>query len=717
MVKHIKKIALLFAGAMLLFTACSNIAGSSGSVSGGATRAYDGTVDIYCGGDGTYGRFLAPATLTNDDIAYFKITGESLTGYPFAAQEFKATGTTYTKDQLLAGEAKLEGVALDDWNFTLWAYDSSDNLLLKGTSRCNMKSGIMAVTFNLNSYQVTTLGSYDITIKYNGDGWVPNSYSFTWSLYDVVTGECLSTSGEKGGTAQTVTAGTSTSITADPKVFDGADKIDVKDGSTGYLAQGTSVTPGTYVFGVWLKNGSEDLAYASDIILIEPGRKTTADLEIGSIISTEPDAPEDFKAQRIYPSTDAEKISDEIGFYDVRFIWTDKSNNETEYELILQEFNDTNTPWAAYDKNATISTAAGSGTTIYTFGNVYTLTNDSDPIRYVAGSLYADSTEVVLRFPTGHMYDAQLRAKNKIGTSASVIRATDATGATTPQALGAADDGASAAAKTTISTLESKTVTGFKASTSAPFNHINLTRIIYNLNGGTLTTAAGSSYAGTNYVEYKVYELDSTKDLTSANYNDETDADYVASCLPLMETKSSPAYPQLKKDGKDSTGWRTYINGILQEVKFNVNKYKDIIVQAGFGATSGDITITAVSIEKLPALADSRVSAYYGTDNTGATNTDVAKNGTIKIKRGDPPKYVTVKVGAAAADTTVFVKFHLFVKGSTMCTIAANEASTVVFPTFSTDELNDGTSTEVMVVGETASGRLASQKFLITKTN
>lgn len=685
MVKHIKKIAMLFAGAMLLFASCSGLV--DGTVSGNSS-ASDGTLSIKLGGDGTFARFLAPATLTTAGIDHYKITGESVfNGYLLPEQTYSSS-TTPSKTDLEGGTATLSDVKLDDWNFTLWAYDSSDNLLLKGTTLCQMKSNSdTTVAFNLSSYDVSTVGSYDITIKYTGSNWVNDSYSFSWALYNVVTRECLTNTGATGGTATTIN-----STAAD--VITGA----------GYVASGTGVTPGTYLFGVYLKQGSTNLAFASDVLVIEPGRNTTQDFEIGDILDTIPDAPTDFKVQRILGSEDGD-------FYDVRLIWTDASTNETEFNLAVKEFTDTATDWPAYAANYDLST--DNAITVYSAGSVLEL--QTGDIRYVAGSLYAGSTELVLKVPTGRLFDFQIVARNDFGSSETVPREADATPET---ALTASGTGAATATTSLVGALTGESVVGYDAAASAPFFRVNLVRITYDLNGGTLKTASAVTFGGQDFIEYAVYKLDTSVDVSAADISDPADTDCADIYLPLKEIKTTASglYPTLVRDNTDFSAWIADISGSGEtETAFNVNSYKNILVHAAYGASSGTITVSGITIDDLPAEDAARILAYYGTDSTGTGNSTNAKDATITVARGAAAQYITVKVGPKTSGTT-FAKWRLYINGTWTGEITASEASTISFPTFSTAKLKSG-GNEVMVVGVTANGGMASSKFVVTLGN
>lgn len=710
MVKHIKKIAVLTMAAMLLLVGCRNL--TNGTRSGDPELS--GTQSVYVTLNKDVSRALAPAALdlaTTTEIKYYKITGVSLMGYNYtyaAAAADSTNGINIGDNKILysalaaTGGFELTGLVLDDWNLTLEACDDSGNTILKGTSYCALKSSsVNTVAFTLSSYGLeTTAGSYKITIKYTNtnSSWKADTYSITWGLYSTTTGQSLAlTGGTTAGSAQAVAKTTADTIT-----------------STGIEAEKTGVTPGNYMFGVYLMNGDNVLGFASEPIVIEPGRETAATFTIGEIISTVPKAPTHLIAQKIEGSEDDE-------FYNVRFAWVDESDNETQFVLVLNEVADTATANTEIGTSIDSTTFAGlAGTyTVLRYNTVLTnmkettddsgnITRTPSEIRYVAGSLYAGSNELVLKFPTGRMWDAQIIAMNDIGYSTACLREADtADGAGVTYTANLTITSANISTNSKLSAMGSKTVTGYGLGASAPYERINLVKISYNLDGGALKTSSTNTYPGSTYVEYVIYK----KNLAA----DTNDDKYIK--LYEIKTLGGSDYPQLSKKDVAFTEWRVKNSSNEYEAaEYNTNGFRNITAKAVYGAITGNINISSVSVEDKATLAAADVLAYYGSNATSTNSTNDAKNATIKIARGGSAQYITVSVNQTANSST-FAYFRLYVGGTFMEEIKATGSGQIYFPNFSTDYLTLGSNTQVTVAGITATGKTDSQSFYIKLAN
>lgn len=678
MVKKIKMMAIFAIATMLVIVGCNNITDNA-SVSG---RSVDskGSIGVFL--RSVSRSTLAPATLTvnSTEIDHYLISGESKEGYTI-------TDVVLTKADIQAGTAVLTDVRLDDWNFTLYAIDASDNKLLSGTSVCNMKSnGATTVTFNLSSYGLTSAGSYDITIKYAGSAWKDSVYSFTWGLYDEYTGKLLNSDGIDGGSNSTVTVGA-------------AEAVAIHTADDYYVAHKTDVQPGSYTFGVYIMNGANVLGYASEKIIIEPGRNTTGILTLNdNIIKTAPAAPTGLLAQRIVGS----ETKDDENFYNVRLAWVDNSNNEESFELILKEFTSTADDWDAYAADADIADTAP--TYVYSYSKILTLTNTTDRVRYIDGGLYAGNQELILSFPTGTMWDAQIRAVNSVGKSAACVRVADTT---VDQTLTYDGSAAPTTIKTTNSAWTTYNVTGFDVGATGANKHISLTKISYFLDGGTLTLA-GTASPTTTYVEYVPYTL-------------KTDgADDAAKYIPLLTiTPSASATSSdntLVRTGIDCSKWILPSTATTTQtaVTYNTNAYKNFSVIAVYGETTGNITITSVTIQALAheSFNDSKLTAYYGTDDSAPMSTNSCKNGTIVLARGADAQYITVTVS-----TDALFSYYTLSVGDRQIETKDYATSSISFSNFSTDRLESGSATCIRVDAYTAGGEAASASFYITKTN
>ncbi len=677
MVKHIKTIAAVCTAAVLTLVGCSNI--NNGAIIGDSTETT--SLNLSVTNANNIHALMAPDTLERSAITKYQIEGESLSGQKLALQDIELDGD---------GKGKLENVLVDDWTFTLHAYTGASEPyteVLRGTSTCMLKTGtdISSVSFVLSSFNVNTTGGYEITIGYTGGAW-NTDYTFKYGVYD-------STTGAPVGSEVSVTTNT------DEIVYDSSD--DTKNGKT---VTGTGLAAGSYIFGVRIYKGSASLAYVSDVLVIEPGRTTTDELIFGNVISTLPAAPSTLIAQELLNT--AYKPSGD--FYNVRLYWKDQATNEESYELIVREFTNTSDVWTAYAENDNDSTINAAYGTRYDFADILTLTtsNNDFNIGWKDGSLYAGSEELILTVPTGRMFDFQIRAKNQIGTSVSVVRSKDSTPSLSYLA------GTASATQTKISAIQGD-CKGYaidddpsEGNTPNFYKHVNLVQTKYSLDGGELKITSADTFAGDVYVTYDIYAMNYVAYTTASSPNP---LSYDTTYLKLLNEEN---WNSLKKANAEWTGWNTDIGRVSTSVEYNINGYKNITVVAQYGSSETDVNITGVTIETLPTLTDSNITCFYG-DNDATANTNDCKDGTITIARGSAAQYVTVTVASASND--IFKKYDLYVNGRLID--SQNGGASFSFANFSTNILTSGVANTIMVTGTTAAGRKASSRFTITLTN
>ncbi len=675
MVKHIKTIAAVCTAAVLTLVGCSNI--NNGAIIGDSTETT--SLNLSVTNANNIHALIAPDTLKLPEISSYKIEGESLSGTKLELAPITITN----------GTGKLTEVLVDDWTFTLHAYADAEATteILRGTSTCMLKTGtnVTSVSFVLSSYNVSTTGGYEITIGYYGGAW-DSSYTFKYGVYNSTTGQPV---------------GSEVSITTDT-----SDIVCTKSGDTvtgGKTVTGTGLAAGSYIFGVYIYKGGAQLAYVSDVLVIEPGRTTTGKLVFGNVISTLPAAPSTFIAQELLNT--AYKPSGD--FYNVRLYWKDQATNEESYELIVREFTNTSDAWASYAENADDTTLLAAYGTRYDFADILTLTtsNNKFNIGWKDGSLYAGSEELILTVPTGRMFDFQIRAKNQIGTSASIVRVKDETSELAYLA------GTASATQTKISAIQGD-CTGYDINDGADpvtfYKHVNLVQTKYSLDGGELKTSSADTFAGDVYVTYDIYKLKYEAYTTATSPN--LDA-YDSTYLKLLTTPNG--WYSLKKENADWTGWNTDIGRVSTKVTHNINGYKNITVVAQYGESEIDeLGVSVTKIEELPKLDDDNITCFYG-DKQAAVNAADCKNGTITIARGSAAQYVTVTVASASDD--IFKKYELYVNGRLID--SQNSGDSFSFANFSTNKLKSGVANTIMVVGTTAAGRKASSSFTITLTN
>lgn len=691
MVKKIKAVAIFAIATMLVIVGCNNL--TTGTLSG-KNIGDKATVHLSLGSISRV--TLAPQTLTVDsaEIDHYVITGESKEGYTLDPTDIE-------KDDIEAGTASITDLALDDWTLTLYAVNSTGGKLLQGTSVCTLKStGQDEVTFNLSSIGLNTTGSYEIVIKYEGGAW-KDSYVISWGLYNELTGVPAGTLGVDGTAITDQTAENSKAIAQ----------------ASGFTATATGVTPGSYTFGVYIKQGTTKLGFASEKIVIEPGRATEGELILDdNIIKTAPAAPTLLAAQLMDGSEDED-------FYNVRLYWQDNAKNEESFELFIRKFTDTTSPYTAKTADAEFTPSLQEMK--YDYGSIFSLdgtkyfgsgataTGTQNVIKYVSGSLFAGSEELVLSFPTGTLWDVQIRAVNSIGTSASCVRVADTANHTQLEiATPTTEAPAPTSSKTFMSSLDDKYVTGYGVGADSAWNHISMVKITYQLDGGVLTLpavdfdsseAVSHIFTGVNYVEYKPYTL-----LTDG-------ADDAAKYIPLVEIDGTTN--TLLRDSVAYTKWisptESSTPSTATALTYNTNAYGNVTVMAVYGATTGDITITSTTIAQLAheSFSDANVDAYYANAATGAASGTACKNGTITVARGADEQFVYVKV----TTNPIFVRYALWVGDVQYDNKLYAESLT--FTSFSTSRLPMGSSTCIRVDAYTATGESASASFYINKDN
>lgn len=700
MVKHIRMIAAVCTAAILTLVGCSNISDATVTGSGETT-----SVDFSIANKNGISALITPGAIKlTETTLYYKISGESETGikYPAASGSGSAAVAAGTPEALTFTDnvATLTNIAVDDWNFTLWAYtdEACTNLVLKGTSKCSVKSSAAnSVAFTLSSYGVTTKGSYTVAVKYTGStsAWDATKYNLTWGLYDKTSGKLLTNAGATSATTLSeneVTIADSVAVTA----------------TAGYSITASDVAPGTYRLRIRIKSSGTELATKFDDLVVEPGRETTGTLSFGDIIATRPVAPETLQVQELVNSNFAPNDD----FYTVRLYWpASTTSNEEAYQLLVKEFTNTSSAQETFALDATKESIVDKGYTLYKFDEILELApyNNDFNIGYVAGSLYAGNTELVLRLPTGRMFDFQIRAENSIGQTAATARSASEDGE-----LATASGTTTALLSTLLGSGYAGDVKGFGVSDAASptfYKHVVVTQIKYALNGGTWKISASDSFAGTEFVDYVIYDkkYEAYTDSTTPSADN-----YIA--LKTINASTTSVYPQLvSASGVDFSKWTySYNNSPINDIKYNILGYKNIVVTAIYGSTTGTVTInkSGITVDSLPAeLASSVITIKYG-DKELEENTTTYTSAGISVARGTGEKYITVYVSTDEA----YAYYNLYING-TLKEKKDFAATSIRFTNFSTSMLTKGIENEIMVEAVTASGKYTTGSTTIKLTN
>ena len=306
-------------------------------------------------------RTILPTDPEESMIAKYKISGTS------------GRGETYTDDELLPSEDKVMVLSYALWDLTLEAYDSADNLILKGRTIQDLSNGASApITFTLSEKGVDTKG--DVTLEGTYTDLTPSVVDYTISgLYDIHTGELVTDTTEN------------------------TEKKEEVGDSFSYSTTGLKLDPGEYIFKVQLMGygvdgaigGGDDVQYGvwSDVVKVAPGRTTEkTDIAIPeSVLGSLPADPEDLMAYLV----DDSENNDET--YKVNLKWTDNSNNETHFLIKVYKYS---------DKDTKI---------------------DDVVAEY---QVLSSITEKEIDLKLGKLYDVTIEAVNRLGSSAVVDRVT-----------------------------------------------------------------------------------------------------------------------------------------------------------------------------------------------------------------------------------------------------------------------------------------------------
>ncbi len=744
-------LAGLLTASVLLLASCSNL--TNGSVSGDPEKASEVAISLNLGNvneSGEFSRTILPDVLTTADIDYYTLSGKSQYSN-FENEVIKGTDAT----NLAGSTGYVRNFTSTYWHLTIRAYKkvgatedpTADTLMLMGTADIDLSTSTeTTLSFSLSSYKVTTNGSYDLLLDYKTPAeWSTTNYSFKYGLYNIQTGEIVVTGSTAEESSPTTSAGLATAVATDPAgtwtAADGTTKYTGGQNVTNISASG--IAPGSYTFGVTFYNStttyddSTEIGYFSDVILIEPGQTTKKVVTIGAILGTVPAAPTNLGVQRI-------KGSEADGYYNARFYWTDNSSNEKYFKLVIKEYNSTATDAVGYTPSSPLATTGDEDTIKKGLVLDYKVFKETTgDIRYEEGSLFAGSTELILRLPTGRLFDAEIFAVNNLGESDSDTNVTgnqgckrvDATSATTT--LSAANPTASTPVlvgqtATGVTSLVGKTVEGYKitntvtgevttvdangASTATADKdvavRVNLVQISYNLNGGTLKVG-GQAQTVKTYVDYAVYDLDTT--YTQPSGATVSFLDF--SNIKLIDIAGqSSTYTLQRKLGTEDFDWSSWLNSAGLKVT-HTNLYNDITVLAGYA--NNDLTLK-ITIAGIPEIDDAAVTARYGntsgTAYVSTTGTD-CKGGSTYVS-ASTEQFITVAVNATVS--AKFKKFKLRIDDTDLEEKAAGSATTpsgaTVFSnvsTAATPALQESGIHTVNVIGLMADGRYFSNTFTI----
>lgn len=444
--KNLLKSLLLAASAFVLLAGCNQIGVSDATVDGATysegtcylTIGLDDFVDLVVQ-DRSVSRTINPVSLSDEDVdntfSKFVLKGKStITG----ANLLNDSGNEGI-ELSFSGTPKVASaqIPFGAWDLTLEAYDTANVVVLQGRTYVDLKTPKSSIAFTLTTDNLTTAGSVHVAGSFEDDDGVARTYKA--GLYSLSDGSLKYPTSINDGDA----SGKSFALNLD------------------------DVLPGRYSFQVRFYNtDNKQVGFWEDIIVVAPGRKTEKiGIECGKIINQLPASPENLTA---YIVDDSE---DEDGNYTVLLKWEDKSNNEENFVIYINEYEGVG--------------AAQTGPTLYAILGVEELAAEKKEIfwssnKNAGGSIRTSSESCMIKLPLGRIFDVSIRAQNFVGLS-KVDENVD---------------------ELTRSPATAEVSGASKITTT----HINRMAVKYDLNKGTLTLADGSVKNGTYTIYRSIYD-------------------------------------------------------------------------------------------------------------------------------------------------------------------------------------------------------------------
>lgn len=515
--------------------------------------------------------------------------------------------------------------------------DAKSNALLYATATVDFRSSD-SVNFFLSPYKLTAGGGFALKIVTDGSWTVPPTHTVTVGVYDINNESAISGTTEK------------TSFTIPT----------IAPASANYPSDSTnSVTPGTYNFVLKLvptvASGLKKTYYYSDKIVILSNQVTEGTIKIPNIITTKPNAPEAFGISYLDP------LDADSDYYEVQFVWKDKSYNEDNFKLELLDYTKfpASADTALASEISALSTATGASSTpldtawgtlrgstylpnevLYTFDKIITkaVSNNAavpgeyfynNPEFWIDGSFNRNSEMAVIRLPLGRRYFARLCAVNDVGSSEYLY--VDIAGTTVTEAKNYNRYGSTAVNSTKLKKFGAKTV------------DINRFRITYNLNDGIfyktdssadytkrvspiseLTGIEGLNHAKTSVIKYGTHKLDTATDIST-----------IFNPLHATDGQNTPNYGMLH-DG-DLNKWTNWLVGSA-----NGTIYAPSATITGADAHDGykdnsEKTTAAAPVTPAPVWTEAKYTGFENLDlyatyriSNGITRIDESANYNIK---------------------------------------------------------------------------------------
>lgn len=416
--------ALFLCLAIFSLVACNNAAGT-GSINDPNAPAILKSVELRLSiAEMNYSRVFFPSAWTEETAGrlIYELTGHVvgdednvLQLVDDEANEGSKNSPYLTYAELIGGTAKVNVKPLN-WALTLTAYEPAegstaedpipdeDKSVLLGTTTVDLSTNATSVAiFYMNPVadaDTESVGNVDISLTFvKTDNFKKVVYGL-FTTNELLEGYTNKLTTETNGVTKTypleATNDTGlTEVNATAKTY----KFELTD----------TVNPGNYFFGAFFYDAEDKLLIQNfEKFYVDPANNSTKDIVLPDILNTPPTKPENFAVSYVFNEGKNQQLAEgdtTISTYDAVFTWTDTSDNEAGFEIVLEKCN----------ADGTVITGEGTETITFKADSAENATSGSGTL--VAGNLRPSSTTCTIELTTGVAYKAKIRSYNRFTPS------------------------------------------------------------------------------------------------------------------------------------------------------------------------------------------------------------------------------------------------------------------------------------------------------------
>ncbi|MBQ9207846.1 MAG: hypothetical protein IJ158_14190 [Treponema sp.] len=445
-------------------------------------------------------------------VTFWLYGTNQLNGSDTSISNPKSVTFTLDSNSTTTGKVTL-GLSASRWNLTLVACDASQVAATATPTIAEVKAAAYYIGYaNVDLRSATTLkfyltadglaGTGGAKLTFYFDGMTGETGKGTWTKdhADTVLADSYTITADITSRLQNIT---SNPQTVDPAKFLPASPAEnqlysVAEGSTVNWA---SIAPGTYNLEVKFtcpaSASGGDLAKSyvwSDIIIILPNQTIEKNILVPDVILYKPLKPTDFAVGYVTPTSTVTNT------YNAVLAWTDKSNNETYFEVQYTNLAGTSVALSDEvddDDKWTTQTAGLDASNTVTLGEDF---YGNTSLGWVAGSLVKNNKAAVVKLSLGTRYLFRIAAVNAAGHSEWSYATYDLAGDQSNLSTGTSTASYTPVAYSIYKiddTSKDYAVDGAEVALCA-----NLYRLTYHLNGGSYTFKSGGTATTADLVYY-----------------------------------------------------------------------------------------------------------------------------------------------------------------------------------------------------------------------